>query len=88
MELYTRGLLKKEHTGGLELNFGNKEAALVVLHEIANGTGFGAIVGRGIRKMKEHFATHFGIDAKFMQVTILLLTLVTVKRILVWNQRV
>jgi len=67
MECYERGLLKKEHTGGLELRFGNGEAALELLHRAARGEGFGAIVGQGIRRMKEEFAGRFGADKKLME---------------------
>jgi aldehyde:ferredoxin oxidoreductase len=66
MECYERGLLKKEHTGGLDLRFGNKEAALELLHRVARGEGFGAIVGLGIRRMKEEFARRFGSDPKLL----------------------
>ena len=67
MECYEMGLLSKERTGGLELNFGNQEAALELLHQMAGGEGLGAIVGKGIRAMKEHFAAEFGADPKIMQ---------------------
>jgi aldehyde:ferredoxin oxidoreductase len=67
MECFERGLLNKEHTDGLELRFGNGEAALELLHRVAKGEGFGALVGRGIRRMKEDFAKEFGSDPKLMQ---------------------
>jgi aldehyde:ferredoxin oxidoreductase len=66
MECFERGLIKKEDTDGLELRFGNKEAALELLHNVAKGERFGAIVGKGIRKMKEEFAKKFGADPKMM----------------------
>jgi aldehyde:ferredoxin oxidoreductase len=55
MECYENGILNKERTGGLELNFGNAEAALEVLHQVAKGEGFGLIAGMGVRQMKELF---------------------------------
>ncbi|MBK7626406.1 MAG: aldehyde:ferredoxin oxidoreductase [Bacteroidales bacterium] len=55
MECYQNGILNKERTGGLELNFGNSEAALEMLHQLARGEGFGKIAGTGVRKMKELF---------------------------------
>jgi aldehyde:ferredoxin oxidoreductase len=67
MECYEMGLLTKEQTGGLELNFGNQEAALELLHQMARGEGLGAIAGKGIRAMKAHFASEFGADPKIMQ---------------------
>jgi aldehyde:ferredoxin oxidoreductase len=60
MECYEMGLIDKSVTGGLELRFGNKEAALELLHQIARGEGFGAIVGQGVRRMKDIFARDYG----------------------------
>lgn len=62
MECFEEGLINAGHTGGLEMRFGNRLAALEVLHQMARGEGFGAVVGQGIRKMKAHFAEHFGSD--------------------------
>ncbi|GAB4495230.1 MAG: aldehyde ferredoxin oxidoreductase C-terminal domain-containing protein [Anaerolineales bacterium] len=66
MECYEEGLITKEHTGGLELNFGNGAAALELLHQMARGEGFGVIVGQGVRYMKGYFAEKFGADPVFM----------------------
>jgi len=66
MECYEEGILKKEITGGLELNFGNAEAALELIHQMAKGKGFGIIVGQGIREMKTIFAKEFGADPQFL----------------------
>ncbi|MBN1318242.1 MAG: aldehyde:ferredoxin oxidoreductase, partial [Anaerolineales bacterium] len=67
MECYEAGILNKEITGGLELNFGNAEAAMEVLHQTSRGEGFGKVFGLGIRKMKEVFAREYGGDPQFMQ---------------------
>ncbi len=66
MECFEAGQITEEHTGGLQLRFGNKEAALELLHQAARGEGFGAIYGKGIRYMKRYFAEHFGADAAFL----------------------
>lgn len=66
MECYSRGIINKENTGGLELNFGNKEAALTVLHQMSTGEGFGPIIGKGVRWMKKYFADNFGADINFL----------------------
>jgi aldehyde:ferredoxin oxidoreductase len=66
MECYEEGILTKEDTGGLELNFGNGKAALELLHQMAKGEGFGVIVGQGVRFMKEYFAKEFGGDPAFL----------------------
>jgi aldehyde:ferredoxin oxidoreductase len=67
MECYELGLINNDHTGGLPLNFGNRQAALELLHQMARGEGFGKIVGQGIRKMKAIFAEQYGADAAVMQ---------------------
>ena len=67
MECYENGILNKERTGGLELNFGNWDAVMEMLHQMARGEGFGKIAGLGVRKMKELFAKNGWGDLKFMQ---------------------
>jgi len=66
MECYEEGILNKERTGGLELNFGNFEAAMELMHQLARGEGFGVVAGMGIRKMKEKFVKEYGADEKFL----------------------
>jgi aldehyde:ferredoxin oxidoreductase len=67
MECYETGVLDKEKTGGLELNFGNAEAALELLHQVGRGEGFGLIFGQGIRRMKDYFVEEFGADRQFLE---------------------
>jgi aldehyde:ferredoxin oxidoreductase len=67
MECYEAGILDKEKTGGLELNFGNADASIEALHHMGKGEGFGTIVGQGIRRMKEYFVEHFDADPQFVQ---------------------
>jgi aldehyde:ferredoxin oxidoreductase len=67
MECYQEGILTKEHTGGLDLTWGNAESALELLHQMAKGEGFGHIVGQGVRSMKKHFADAFAADPDFLQ---------------------
>ena len=67
MECYENGILNKERTGGFELNFGNAEAAMEVMHQLARGEGFGLIAGKGVRQMKKIFADNGWGDAKFLQ---------------------
>ena len=67
MECYENGILNKEITGGLELNFGNVDASLELLHQMARGDGFGKIVGLGIKKMKQIFVEKYGADPIFLQ---------------------
>jgi len=53
-------------TGGLDLHFGNTEAALELLHKMASGNGFGVILGQGIRQMKSYFVVHYNADFNFL----------------------
>jgi aldehyde:ferredoxin oxidoreductase len=66
MECFETGLIDERHTGGLALRFGNRSAALALLHQMARGEGFGRIVGQGIRRMKRIFAEQFDADAKIL----------------------
>ncbi|MCD4792822.1 MAG: hypothetical protein K8R54_06300 [Bacteroidales bacterium] len=67
MECYENGILNEERTSGLKLNFGNEDNAMELLHQVARGEGFGKIAGKGVRKLKEHFAAQGWGDAQFMQ---------------------
>lgn len=67
MECFERGLINSEHTGGLDLSFGNRASALELVHQMAHGQGFGALIGQGVRRMKTIFARDYGADAAFMQ---------------------
>jgi aldehyde:ferredoxin oxidoreductase len=66
MECYENGILNKERTGGLELNFGNSRDALELLHQVSRGEGFGKIAGQGVRKMKELFIANGWGEASFL----------------------
>ena len=67
MECFERGLITPDHTDGMDLSFGNRLNALELVHQMAQGKGFGAIVGQGIRRMKAIFAERVGADAVFLQ---------------------
>ncbi len=67
MECYEMGLINKQDTGGLELNFGNAGAAMELLHQMGSGAGFGKYVGQGVRRLKSIFAEKFGADPAIMQ---------------------
>jgi aldehyde:ferredoxin oxidoreductase len=66
MECYELGLIDGRHTGGLELYFGNRAAALEIVHQMARGEGFGKLVGQGVRRMKALFTEQFGADPAIM----------------------
>jgi aldehyde:ferredoxin oxidoreductase len=67
MECYQRGILDRERTGGLELTWGNAEADLEMMHQMARGEGFGRIAGMGVKKMKEHFIAQGWGDPRLLQ---------------------
>ena len=67
MECFESGLIGTEHTGGMDLSFGNRTSALEILHQMARGQGFGIVIGQGVRQMKKKFADEFGADARAMQ---------------------
>lgn len=47
MECYTRGLINKTDTGGLDLNFGNEEAVIRLIEMIAKREGLGDLLAEG-----------------------------------------
>ncbi|MFZ0449071.1 MAG: aldehyde ferredoxin oxidoreductase family protein, partial [Desulfatiglandaceae bacterium] len=53
MELYEKGILTKEDTGGLELNFGNDEAMITILKQMAFREGFGDLLADGSKAAAE-----------------------------------
>ena len=66
MECYQRGILNRERTGGLELTWGNAEADLEMMHQLARGEGFGKIAGLGVHRLKKLFAEKGWGDAKLL----------------------
>lgn len=49
MQCYEEGLINIEDTGGIELNFGNKEAILIMIEKIVHKEGFGKLLAQGSR---------------------------------------
>jgi len=56
MESYEKELIGKEDTDGIDLCWGNAEAALAMLQKIAWRQGVGDILANGILEAKEHFS--------------------------------
>ncbi|MBM3190462.1 MAG: aldehyde:ferredoxin oxidoreductase, partial [Chloroflexi bacterium] len=81
MECYEKGILTKEDCDGLELTFGNEEAAIALLDKIAHRKGYiGNLLAEGVKraseqvgKGSEHFAMHIkglelpGYDVRSLQ---------------------
>ena len=53
MDLYERGILATEDTGGIELTWGDAEAMEAMMHRIARREGFGAVLAEGVRRAAE-----------------------------------
>ncbi|KUK72598.1 MAG: Tungsten-containing aldehyde ferredoxin oxidoreductase, alpha chain [Clostridiales bacterium 38_11] len=67
MECYERGIINQEITGGLDLRFGNADASLDLIHQMAKGEGFGLIAGQGVHRMKKLFVEKYDADADFLE---------------------
>jgi len=67
MECFEMNQITAEHTGGMQLYFGNRLEALELVHQMAQGEGFGVVVGQGIRRMKAFFAREYGADTAILQ---------------------
>lgn len=69
MECFQRGYLNREEADGLELEFGNEDAAMTFLHRIANGEGdLAKAAGRGmgavVDLVVEMYRKRSGVDAR------------------------
>ncbi len=70
MECYEKGLLTKEDTGGLELNFGNDDAAVAVMEMMAHREGLGDMLAEGVKRASEKLgkgSEHFAMHSKGME---------------------
>jgi aldehyde:ferredoxin oxidoreductase len=55
MECFERGIIDKKQTNGVELNFGNYEAALDLIESIAYRAGIGDILAEGVNNAAKAF---------------------------------
>jgi aldehyde:ferredoxin oxidoreductase len=53
MECFERGILTREDTGGLEMNWGNVDAARDMLRRIAKREGIGDLLAEGVKRASE-----------------------------------
>jgi aldehyde:ferredoxin oxidoreductase len=69
MEMYEYGILNKERCDGLELCFGNADAALELLHRIAKGDKgeFIKVAAKGTRRMKDWIKQHGWGDKQLVE---------------------
>jgi aldehyde:ferredoxin oxidoreductase len=59
MELFEKGILTKEETCGIEFTWGNSQAVLTTIHQIANRIGFGKILAEGTRAAAQKLGKGF-----------------------------
>ncbi len=55
MELYEKGVITKDDTDGIELNFGNPEALTVMAEKTGKYEGFGQILALGSKRLCEKY---------------------------------
>ena len=67
IECYENGIITNEDSGGLELTWGNDEAIVELTQQIADRTGFGAVLADGVKiaaerlgEGSEEYAIHVG----------------------------
>ena len=63
-ECYNKGFLKKEQTDGLELRWGNKDAAIELLYKMIRGEGFGELLRNELKKLSEILSEMCGTDVR------------------------
>lgn len=67
MELYERGRITREDTGGLDLTWGNAVAATELVEQMGRGEGLGGILGQGMNAVIEQLgplAREFAVQVK------------------------
>ncbi|MCD2492590.1 hypothetical protein LQE92_08115 [Lacrimispora sp. NSJ-141] len=67
MECYEKGLITSDQLDGLELHFGNQEAALKLIEKIAGRDGVGSILAEGVARASTVFSSktsYYGIHVK------------------------
>ena len=62
--LFEQGVISIEDTGGLALNWGNRESAETLLHKMARCEGFGGLLAQGALAL----ARHFDVETQAVQV--------------------
>lgn len=71
MECFERGLIGPEDTGGLELRFGNADALLTAIEQIARREGFGNVLANGSRRAAQQIggnAIEYAVQIKGQEV--------------------
>lgn len=58
--LYGLGVLSQKDTGGLDLTWGNIDAAIALIHQIGQNQGFGSVLAEGTKRMAERYGRPAG----------------------------
>jgi aldehyde:ferredoxin oxidoreductase len=72
MECYEKGLISKEDTGGLELEFGNGAAMVEMVKKIALREDIGSLLAEGVKRAAEKIgrgSEHFAMHIKGLEMT-------------------
>jgi aldehyde:ferredoxin oxidoreductase len=72
MEAYEKGILTKEDTDGIAMEWGNHEGMIQMLHNIAEAKGFGGILAGGIAAASKHVgkgSEEFALHIKGLEFT-------------------
>ena len=67
MECWEYGILNEARTGGVDLSWGNWKSVCELMHQMAEGRGFGMLVGRGVRFLADYFVEQYGADPRLMK---------------------
>ncbi|MFQ5909422.1 MAG: aldehyde ferredoxin oxidoreductase family protein [Thermoplasmata archaeon] len=70
MDLFESGILTKDDTGGIDLEFGNPEAELKLIEMIANREGLGDVLAEGVKRASERIgkgAEDYAVHVKGME---------------------
>lgn len=70
MECYEKGLITQKETGEIDLRWGNHEAMLRIVEQVGTATGFGAILGEGVKRAAEQVggsAAEYAIHTKGLE---------------------
>lgn len=71
-ELFEKGIIDEEDTGGLELKFGNYEVAKKLLKLLAKKKGFGKILAQGTKRMAKEIGQgveKFAMNVKGLEIS-------------------
>ena len=60
MELWQRGIINEKDTGGLNLEWGNKDSILTLLHQMARNEGLGGMIGQQASRAVKAFRPEAG----------------------------